>query len=442
MLGFVEKTATMSLQSEATAENAKHSALIPGLELIRGLASLEVFFSHLFLMFTFNHLATWVRPSWVEAGVTYGSEAVIIFFVLSGLVIAISQRQKARDRAHFIRARLRRLVPLYLFAVLLGFVVDRLLLHHFDLWPLWGHMLMLQGFHVPEAPLFLFNMPLWSLSYEFYFYLLFALTLGTGVRQWRSLLWIAGFAAMVPFAWGWKVHDLASHMVAILACMPLWLLGTLLVRKRIYFLASLRQNLVVFSLTFIVARSFRNPEFYPPGSCMVLALLIAPLLYSLANPRPASAPAPGIGSWLIVAVLYLVAAERLLRSAPTPYIYHAVDLFWLAVPPVVAALVLLTPRRAVAEFLARLHWQPLGLLLGRLSYAIYVVHMPICALVYNKTHNPWLRITLDISLVALVSWLCEYKLHPYLCSIFDKLWPAGLVERPAAFREAQTLPSS
>lgn len=432
----------MSLQSEAAAENAKHSSLIPALELIRGLASIEVFFSHLFLVFSFNNLPPWGRPFWMEAFLTFGSLAVVIFFVLSGLVIALSQRQNHRDAGHFMRARLRRLGPLYLVAMVLAFAVDRLVTHHFVLKPVWAHLLFLQSFQTPAAPLFRSNLPLWSLSYEFYFYLFFALTLVAALRGLRPALWLAGFAAMVPFALGWQPASIGGHLVTVLACMPVWLLGNLLVGKPVYFRPAFGQNLVLFSLTFLVARSFRlGPSFYPPASCMALALLIAPLLYCLANPRREDRPRPAVGSWAIVAVLYGIAASRLILSTPASYPYAAVDRFWLAVPPVVAMLVLWVPKGAATAFFARLRWQPLGLLLGRLSYAIYVVHMPVCALVHYKTGNPWLRILLDLILVALLSWLCEYKLHPWLCTYFDKLWPAGPRPRAAAFRPAQTVSS-
>jgi len=247
---------SMSSPPIAATDKARPSALIPGLELIRGLASLQVFFSHLFLMFVFNNMPPRGRPFWIEAFLTWSGEAVLVFFVLSGLVIAISQRNQSRDKIHFIRARLRRLGPLYLAAILLGFIADRILRHHFNFTPLWGHLLFLQSLDVRATPLFQSNLPLWSLSFEFYFYLLFCLTIGTRFPWMRSAIWIAGFASMALFYFGWQVDGIPGHLAKIVAYMPIWLLGVTLIQNPIYFRPSLGQNLVLFSIMFLVARGF------------------------------------------------------------------------------------------------------------------------------------------------------------------------------------------
>ncbi len=430
----------MASPSEASADPARDSALIPGLELIRGLASLQVFFSHLFLMFVFNALPPLGRPFWIEAFLNWNIEAVLVFFVLSGLVIALSQRKQSRDRIHFIRARLRRLGPLYLGAILFGFIADRILKHHFVFTPLWGHLLFLQSFDVPATPLFHSNLPLWSLSFEFYFYLLFSLTIGTRFSGFRPALWMAGFAAMAVIYFGWQAHGIPGHLEEILADMPIWLLGVTLIQKPIYFRPSLGQNLVLFSIMFLVARSFYRETFYPPWQGFLLALFIAPLLYSLTNPLRKADPKSAPASWLIVGILYLAASAMMMLLAPNQasYPYWSTNYFWLFVPPVTALLVWMSPFLGAMKLVASSAWHPAALFLGRISYALYVVHMPICALVRYKTYNVFLRITLDIVLVFLVAWFFEYKLHPFLCRKFDRIWPNAPYKRDASLSRAQT----
>ena len=416
------------------------SGLIPGLELIRGMASLQVFFSHLFLMFVFNNVPPTGRPFWMEAFLTWSSEAVLVFFVLSGLVIAISQRNQSRDRIHFFRARLRRLSPLYLAAILLGFVVDRILSHHFTFTPLWGHLLFLQAYNVPATPLFHSNLPLWSLSFEFYFYMLFSLTIGTRFAGMRSALWTAGFLSMTLFYFGWQAHGIAGHLEEIVAYMPVWLLGVTLIEKPIYFRPSLGQNFVLFSIMFLVARSFYSATFYPPGQCLLLALLIAPLLYSLTNPERKADPKSAVSSWLIVGLIYLLAAAMMMLLVPNraSYPYWSINLFWLFIPPITALLVWISPLLGAMRVVASPAWHPAALFLGRISYALYVVHMPICSLVHYKTYSVPLRISLDIGLVFVLAWFLEYRVHPYLCRKFDRVWPNRIYKSDASLSRSQT----
>jgi hypothetical protein len=108
----------------------------------------------------------------------------------------------------------------------------------------------------------------------------------------------------------------------------------------------------------------------PPRGRPFSGLVIA--LSQRKNPREAANRCSAIGSGLLVAGVYLVSAAVLLLSAPVPYPYHNVDLIWLAVPPLTALLVGVSTLINRGEFLAQLPWHNIGLLLGRLSCALYV----------------------------------------------------------------------
>ncbi len=168
------------------------------------------------------------------AGVTlpvlgdYGGEAVVIFFVLSGFVIAFSADQKHRGGVDYAISRFSRLWSVAIPALLLTCFADLL-----------GQALAL-GSYAPMQPYGVFkwvasmgvnllflnqiwhwsiwpgtNGPFWSLSYEFWYYALFwaAVYLG-GSRRWFGL----GGLALIA---GPK----------ILSAMPIWLLGVWLYRQ-------------------------------------------------------------------------------------------------------------------------------------------------------------------------------------------------------------------
>jgi peptidoglycan/LPS O-acetylase OafA/YrhL len=69
------------------------------LELIRGLASLMVFFCHSAINFETLH-----RNGTYNLLVNWGTESVIVFFILSGIVICISYDNNPKTANEFVQA--------------------------------------------------------------------------------------------------------------------------------------------------------------------------------------------------------------------------------------------------------------------------------------------------------------------------------------------------
>ncbi|SDF17808.1 Peptidoglycan/LPS O-acetylase OafA/YrhL, contains acyltransferase and SGNH-hydrolase domains [Massilia sp. PDC64] len=182
------------------------------LDLLRYFAALMVYLFHA------GHFSRYKLPFFG----TYGGLGVAVFFVLSGFVIAFSSTGKRRDIVDYFIARFARLWSVALPAILLTLVLDTL-----------GQWLALSAY-APMQPypaykwvaasgitaLFLneiwfldiwlgTNGPFWSLSYEFWYY--------------------AIFATLIYFR-GWKRVAMASLVIGfagpgILIAFPVWLLG-------------------------------------------------------------------------------------------------------------------------------------------------------------------------------------------------------------------------
>lgn len=130
---------------------------------------------------------------------------VDFFFILSGFVIALhydGRIQNARDYAHYMRRRLARIYPLHaltlLATLLIYFAGLRLGLPvrdpaRFDMSALPAHITLTQAFGLTQAHTF--NVPSWSLSAEFFMYLLFPL-LALAVKR-SVLLALAGTVIFV-----------------------------------------------------------------------------------------------------------------------------------------------------------------------------------------------------------------------------------------------------
>ncbi|WP_425405167.1 acyltransferase family protein [Hwanghaeella sp.] len=156
-----------------------------------------------------------------------GSDAVIVFFVISGFVIAYAARERDKSGSAFIFARATRLysvvLPAILLTLLLDFLGSRLDPAGYDGWwwnpaPIWEVLLRSMSFTTewsgnafrPGT-----NGPFWSLSYEAAYYALFGITAYlSGVRR---LLVLALFLLLIG--------------IKPLLLMPAWLLGVWLYRR-------------------------------------------------------------------------------------------------------------------------------------------------------------------------------------------------------------------
>jgi len=145
--------------------------------------------------------------------------AVVVFFVLSGLVITTSARRRQGKLRNYALARAARIVPAAIIAILFSsaaYLLTKAIgapLLHYDQW---GD-LSLRAFITPllflsESPWGsgpLWNPPYWSLCYEVWYYALFGA--GVFLRGWKRIVWLAVFAVLA----GPKV----------LLMLPIWLIG-------------------------------------------------------------------------------------------------------------------------------------------------------------------------------------------------------------------------
>ena len=185
------------------------------LDLVRGLAALAVVVGHAAQI----RVYTGAFPF----SMFLQKNAVVVFFVLSGMVIAASVDRERKTLDHFALARVSRIVPVALGAIAVSLVVAAL-----DV-ALPGGPLFVEdlGWADPgetlRAALFLSesyttgfppNAPYWSLSYEVWFYALFAAA--TYLSGWTRAIWLVALAAIA-----------GPNIVLLL---PVWLVGVALVR--------------------------------------------------------------------------------------------------------------------------------------------------------------------------------------------------------------------
>jgi peptidoglycan/LPS O-acetylase OafA/YrhL len=164
-------------------------ARLEKLESIRGLAAVYV---------VLHHLARAFLPHrWYRLPFVFGPEAVMIFFVLSGFVIYYSSAASPVEmqlRNYSIK-RTRRIYPIFLCAMVIAYLCHAIVLRS------WfvpsgklaiGNLLMCQGISIDPF----YDGPLWSLSYEWWFYVLFFVVVKIEKRPENRQFWAAGLSLL------------------------------------------------------------------------------------------------------------------------------------------------------------------------------------------------------------------------------------------------------
>jgi peptidoglycan/LPS O-acetylase OafA/YrhL len=177
----------MTAQASLLAQPAQSNRLVY-VDALRALAALTVMFHHTTTLFpsVYAGLAA-AYPAGQRAAMFISdrsSEAVLLFFVLSGFSIRLSTGHAGLvtvgDVNVYLYRRFKRILPLYFAALFLTALLGALAGHlgepEFSIRTLAGNLLFLQTPATTRGVWFVpygGNGPLWSLSYEMFYYLLF-----------------------------------------------------------------------------------------------------------------------------------------------------------------------------------------------------------------------------------------------------------------------------
>ena len=337
-----------------------------------------------------------------------GFLGVDMFFVLSGFVLVHAYRDEAfaqpGSRIAFYRARAARIVPLYLVSLALGFAVDPAYAIRTIAGPLgWlklGMVMTLTNAWAHQGMFFL-NWAAWSLSVEAFFYVLF------------------------PF--------LAPRLAA-LGTRALW--GVIALAYVVGFVAP--------TVYMTVNPDHLAPPIYKPDQelwswylkffplCHLHEFVLGAAVGALFVRHEAAfdrfvSRRPDLLAFAAFAPIVLAAAAS--RHIPYPWLHGAL------LPPVFAALiaVLACGRGRLARLFAT---RPLGLL-GRASYGMYILQVPVVYL----SRNWWGAATSLPATAALVAGMTALSIVAHL-AIEEPLRRAFAPAKRRLISEPSSLPSS
>jgi peptidoglycan/LPS O-acetylase OafA/YrhL len=379
------------------------------LELVRGLAAVVVLLSHLT-----QQLDGLKGNRWLYVLCGWGIEAVVAFFLLSGIVIHLSTRRKGRSAGEFLRARVARIVPLYLIAIGITYALNLWCGEPTSRRDLIGNLLFLQ---TPQGYLcypMSMNGAFWSLSFEVFFYLVFALTLGRRQQVWLGIWFAVGVVGAavqlaVPLR-GWY-----GHLVIMFAFSTIWLFGYSLVDLARRVRVSRAQALAALGCVPMVTRLGTETESYSVFFNGLTALALAPLflhilqtdLITVGDDRP-KVYLP----WSALVCAYVaLALKTSVGPLPTQVLTRA---GFIALP----LLALLAGRLRYREipglvpFLDRT-----GLFLGGISYALYLIHSPFVFLVNGWSLGAAASVLAVFALVFPLATVLEIYVQPFLSGL-------------------------
>lgn len=306
------------------------------LESLRGIAALIVVLYH----------GPHIGPLFKNPFVENGAMMVDFFFVLSGFVIAYTYFDKIqswRDAALFQKRRFFRLYPLHivtLFAVLVAVELPKYFFqlkgYHFSLpafsqnsWPTFlSHVLMLQAFGKTTT----WNYPSWSISTEFFAYILFAVILSV-IAGGRAR--VAGFGAVFLACLALVVainpvySDDTTRLGAFVRCFYCFSLGVLLHQ------ASLKKHVPAFvvypaflACVFALYTGLLLPYWLVP---MIFGLLILALVHSgdsmlkkvLCHPALVFLGTVSYGIYLCHPIVWMVVVNAILMTIlKVPFLHN------------------------------------------------------------------------------------------------------------------------
>ncbi|XOV78465.1 MAG: acyltransferase family protein [Aestuariibacter sp.] len=332
----------MSLEQAQQPPNITDNNMeIRKLNTLRGLAALIVFITH------FSDATNWLGGILGGGAGQYG---VMLFFLLSGFLMSylyFDRECDARNIKQYILARFGRIVPLYLLVVFGSYflTVSGLggLYEISDVNALIAHLLFVYGESV-----------LWTISPEVQFYALFILF-------WALVGKRVGYVYLVIFAvlillWFSNFPRISGEFLGI----PYNLFQVF--RSLPYFFVG-----VLFGMHY---KSFTVPS-YLNKHWFILALALIPLMYPELSPITSDAKNR---MWLSYEVLLVMAS-------------------------IFFCLVFLVPNSNI--MLAN----PVGDFIGKISYSLYLLHMPIIAQVNRLELAVELKLLLALSISFVVAYL-------------------------------------
>jgi peptidoglycan/LPS O-acetylase OafA/YrhL len=377
------------------------------LEFLRGISCVFIIFWHMAFLAPTGH------PTRLTA--YWGTDALILFFMLSGLVINLSESKKPKTRLMFIKNRFIRIYPQFLAGMLLAFLALYVTNSSFpSARDIIGNLLMVStmkdymGYTVASIES---NLPVWSLTFEVSFYLLFALTIGRKQKTALFVWFLMSMIAIPVFFFRTNI-DPITHVVAIFAFSSTWLIGYYIYRYRNYFYVEKYTVFFGLGILPLISRMQFSPNFYDPLKYFIFSIFAIPFLRYCLQLPPAGKKIKMI--YLIIPHTLLVIAALTIRYMPLkntiiystfPYLYMCIGF----------AIDKLNIKDKLLVFIDKG-----GSVMGKYSYSLYITHYTVLFVFSRLIHNVLVYALVSLPVILLIAYSLEGWMQPAIMRYFKK----------------------
>ena len=385
------------------------------LEYIRACAALAVFVNHIVGKLPYLILHKSVALHSIAA---WGTEAVIVFFLLSGVVINHTVKKYSQNTFTFLKKRALRIMPIYYTCILMAIGIDYLTNYHLN-----STNNYLGSFFFVATLHGLLTYPLatiavaWSLSFEVFFYLVFALTIGKYQRKillaWSTLAIISIYFYYVPIT-----NNILAYFVLMLSFSSLWLCGYFIYEYRQRIKTNFATAVFAFSMIPLINRLQISPMFYDIVIYLVTALVCLPIfIFALNSGQPSQTQTKTLHltHWHYLPI-YLIATYLSLKYSKSLLISRVI---YMSIP--IISLVLLNVKVEVAIKQMLRSWEKAMFFIASISYALYLTHMPVIFLFGRLIPSVlYLNIILIIIVTFSISTFLEHYFQKKVNQLFKK----------------------
>lgn len=385
---------------------------IANLEAIRGIAAFLVFIGH--VVSKIPSLAKH-KNHFTNLFVNWGTECVFLFFILSGIVVHLSYDKRNKKSSTFIKHRAIRLYPTLLIALLISIPVEYSYSGKFpSVNTITGNLFPYATMSDYLAPLMWFsNPPVWSLTFEVFFYLFFALVLiPTGKINYKASIIFFFIGIVAIYFYYHKInHAMLDHFILMCSFLPIWLIGFFCYwfRNRIY--SDVQLALFSTSILPIISRLHITSDYYDPIKFIVFSITSVPLFILLLNNKRSTGKhrLP-----VFISLVFILSFSIILMAFDNLYNKSSKTLYSI-MPIIVLSLTFISQVVVFIKYLATKYLIPFFSLIGHYSYSIYLIHTPIIFFTIKKINtSPAIQVTIIIFSTLLISLIIENFIQPYI----------------------------
>lgn len=377
------------------------------LEFLRGVSTVFILGWHMAFLAPTGH------PTRLTA--YWGTDALIMFFMLSGLVINLSESKKPKSTFAFIRNRFIRIYPQFVVGMLLAFLALYVTNTSFpSLRAILGNFFMVStmkdymGYVVPSIES---NLPVWSLSFEVAFYLLFALTIGRYQKK-AIFYWFLLSLIAIPLYFLRVERDVLTHIIAVFAFSSVWIVGYYIYQYRDYFYVEKYTVLFGLGILPLISRMQFSPNFYDPLKYFIFSIFAIPFFRYCLQLPPAGKKIKMV--YLIIPHTIFVIAALTIRYMPlkNAMVYSTFPYVYMGIGYLIDALKI---KARVISFINKS-----GSIMGKYSYPLYISHYTVLFVFSNLIHNVLLYVLVSLPIILTIAYSLENWFQPVVMSYFNK----------------------